>query len=235
MHATWLDRLLVDLGHTPRVTSEPVDRRQRRRQSTRAALADAALELFEENGFAATTIDEIADRADVARRTFFRHFVSKEAVLFPTPEDYGDEVMAVLGRMEKPVTLAQLLDAFGEAATAMEVDAETHRRRAAVIAGNRLDVADAAVATFLTARDTVIDYLQDWGGSEPAALEPTLDLGVSLAIFIFAQAFVRWTEGGADAPLSEVLAETIDLTRNLMAGELALGEARPESESPTRA
>lgn len=49
---------------------------------SRERLVDAALGLFVEHGYAATTIDEIAARAGVTARTFFRHFVDKEEVLF---------------------------------------------------------------------------------------------------------------------------------------------------------
>jgi AcrR family transcriptional regulator len=57
-------------------------RRQRRRDRTRAALMDAALRLFSERGYDATTIEDITERADVAPRTFFSYFSSKEEVLF---------------------------------------------------------------------------------------------------------------------------------------------------------
>jgi AcrR family transcriptional regulator len=49
---------------------------------TRSALVEAARALFHEKGFVETTVDEIAERADVAQRTFFRYFPSKQAVLF---------------------------------------------------------------------------------------------------------------------------------------------------------
>lgn len=56
--------------------------RERKKAQTREALFHAALELVSEHGFESTTVDQIADRAGVSRRTFFRYFPSKEAVLF---------------------------------------------------------------------------------------------------------------------------------------------------------
>ncbi|MGW6421284.1 TetR/AcrR family transcriptional regulator [Nocardia sp. NPDC055053] len=54
--------------------------RERKRLRTRRALADTALRLFAEKGFAATTIEELVDAAEVSRSTFFRAFPTKEAV-----------------------------------------------------------------------------------------------------------------------------------------------------------
>lgn len=54
--------------------------RERKRLRTRRALADAALRLFTEKGFAATTVEEVVDAAEVSRSTFFRAFPTKEAV-----------------------------------------------------------------------------------------------------------------------------------------------------------
>lgn len=51
--------------------------------SVRERLATAAFDLFDAQGFDTTTVDEIAQRAGVGRTTFFRHFGSKEAVVFP--------------------------------------------------------------------------------------------------------------------------------------------------------
>ena len=56
--------------------------RDRKTQETRARITEAALGLFVSHGFEETTIDEIAQVAGVNRRTVFRHFATKEAILF---------------------------------------------------------------------------------------------------------------------------------------------------------
>ncbi len=71
-------------------TDEPTSLRQRKRARTRAALIAAALDLFERQGYEATTIDDIAAAADVSPRTFFRYFATKEEVAF------GDDVSSGL-------------------------------------------------------------------------------------------------------------------------------------------
>lgn len=78
--------------------------RERNKERVRDALIDAAFELFASEGFEATTIDAIAEKAGVARRTFFRYFPSKEAVLFPDREArlsaFRDHLQTDLGPVE---------------------------------------------------------------------------------------------------------------------------------------
>lgn len=66
------------------------------RLKLRRELAAAAMELFATKGYEATTVDEIAARAGVARRTFFRHFRSKEEAIFPDHDDTLVRAQAVL-------------------------------------------------------------------------------------------------------------------------------------------
>src|SRR4051794_6941951 len=56
--------------------------RDEKKRLTQVALQDAALELFEQNGFAATSVEEIADRARVSPRSFFRYFDHKQDPVF---------------------------------------------------------------------------------------------------------------------------------------------------------
>ena len=58
-----------------------LSRRERRKLETRQALFEAALSLFREQGYDETTVEEITERADVAKGTFFNYFVSKEGFL----------------------------------------------------------------------------------------------------------------------------------------------------------
>jgi AcrR family transcriptional regulator len=71
----------------------------------RERLVSAAIELFNERGFAATTIPQITARAGLTTRTFYRHFADKREVLFG-PEHNPDTVQAVLDGAPQGVSLA---------------------------------------------------------------------------------------------------------------------------------
>ena len=69
-----------------------------RKQANREKLASAAACLFLEKGFDRTTVEEIAEIAGVSRRTFFRHFPTKEAVVFPGHEQRIAQFRSLLSK-----------------------------------------------------------------------------------------------------------------------------------------
>src|SRR5688572_6004003 len=68
------------------MTELELSRRERKKEETKERILKVALKLFRQKGLEGTTIDEIADKADVAKGTFFNYFPRKEAVLGYLPE-----------------------------------------------------------------------------------------------------------------------------------------------------
>ncbi|MFG2137557.1 TetR/AcrR family transcriptional regulator [Streptomyces sp. NPDC048650] len=119
---------------TPQATS-PGGLRERKKQRTRDALIRAALELFTEQGYEATTIDEIAEAVDVSQRTYFRYFANKEEVVFAVQEMVEARFLEELrGRpaTEAPLTALRraVMTAWDEIGSAIEsvVPVELHMR-----------------------------------------------------------------------------------------------------------
>ena len=91
----------MDVPQAPRadsVSRAPFlpDRRKRKKQQTHAALRKCALRLFAEKGFEQTTVQDITDAADMAQRTFFLHYASKEEVLIGDTAEQARHFMEVL-------------------------------------------------------------------------------------------------------------------------------------------
>lgn len=80
--------------------------RARKRQETRERLTKAAMMLFLERGFEATTLDDIVAAADVSRRTFFHYFASKEDVVLAWQEDGTAALIAAVAA--RPATESML-------------------------------------------------------------------------------------------------------------------------------
>src|SRR5260370_10315492 len=69
------------LRRDPSASATPIGRRQRRSAEIRERLFRAALNLFAQNGFAETTVEDITNAADVGKGTFFNYFPSKDHIL----------------------------------------------------------------------------------------------------------------------------------------------------------
>ena len=80
-------------------TSEPERLRSRKKERTRVAIEDAALDLFAQQGYEDTTVEQIAARAEVSKATFFRYFAAKGDVIFGADDDrHSDFQRAIIER-----------------------------------------------------------------------------------------------------------------------------------------
>jgi AcrR family transcriptional regulator len=79
--------------------------------SARERLAGAAFELFDERGYEQTTVDDITERAGLGRTTFFRHYRSKEDVIFPDHDRLLEQVSERLRTSSHATALAAVSDA----------------------------------------------------------------------------------------------------------------------------
>lgn len=101
-------------------------RRERKKAQTRQALADAAVRLFTERGFDNVGVREVAEAADVSLSTLFKHFPSKEALVFDLDADVENAlVAAVRDRAPGQSVLHALRDHMVHTRTAVPTDDPT--------------------------------------------------------------------------------------------------------------
>ncbi len=103
--------------------------RERKKLDTRDALVRAAVALFEERGFDATTVDDIADAVQVSARTFHRYFGAKEDVLFSDSSAVRDQFVAVLAARPPDEPLLESLRAAALDMAGRFVENADHERR----------------------------------------------------------------------------------------------------------
>ena len=96
------------------MTLEEIGRQKRKKLATRRRIFEAALKLFREKGYEATTIDDIALEADVAKTTFFKHFPRKYEIILEFLEKRRERIMAAaseeqIGHLSTKMQLAHIL------------------------------------------------------------------------------------------------------------------------------
>lgn len=108
------------------MTDLELSRRERKKDETRQRIFREAIRLFRERGFEATTVDEITERADVARGTFFNYFPKKEAVLAYLSEQRLVDAEANAGEILAASQAARekLIAIYSSAASAYEEEKE---------------------------------------------------------------------------------------------------------------
>jgi AcrR family transcriptional regulator len=103
-------------------------------EDSRRRLIDAALSVFNERGFADSTVDEIAVKAGVTSRTFFRHFSDKEEVLFGDDDELLPVLLSAVASGDGPTRAEpHMRNALGAIAAVIEPQRDALRRRQRVI------------------------------------------------------------------------------------------------------
>jgi AcrR family transcriptional regulator len=151
-------------------TTEPrrvTPRHDARTERTRRALTDAALRLFAEKGYDATTVDQIAAEVGVTQRTFFHHFPSKEAVLFG---GYAERFQEATDAFRTAARAGTLADGLQAATSALMTAIET-QRELFLVRGHLYRETPALRATMLRLNEDWIDnvtlVVADRLGSDP--------------------------------------------------------------------
>jgi AcrR family transcriptional regulator len=170
----------------------------------RTRLAEAALELYGQRGFQAVTVAEIAERAGLTERTFFRHFADKREVLFSAAGGLQDQVTRALDNA--PVSLSAI-DAVGEAlqaaAALLGQRRDYARRRQAIITANA-ELQERERIKLASLASALAGGLRQRGVGDPAAI-----LAAEAGIAVFRVAFERWIDESEHRELWEVISDSL--------------------------
>ena len=116
---------------------KPSGRVGRRPSTTRGQISDLAIELFTENGFDSTSVDDIAEAAGIARRTFFRYFPSKNAVPWGDFDEQLAALRTLMAELPTNISLAEgIRSALLQFNTFPEDEKPVHRQRMELILRN---------------------------------------------------------------------------------------------------
>lgn len=173
------------------------------RPSVRDRLAEAAFTLFDERGYEQTTVDDITERAGLGRTTFFRHYRSKEDVIFPDHDRLLDQIRERLLTSSHSTALAAVSDAVRLVLLHYLDEGELARRRYALtskVAALR-DREIASVARYQRLfREFIAGWMEDQG--EPASLRA--ELMAAAVVAAHNHVLRRWLRAESPDPVAEV-------------------------------
>ena len=182
--------------------------------NARGRLEQAALELYVERGFEQTTVAEIASRAGLTERTFFRHFADKREVLFggsTTLQELLVQTVADAPGSAAPIEAVAL--ALVTAGAMFQERKDMVRQRQAVIAANA-DLRERELIKLATLAAALADALRGRGVTDPAA-----SLAAEAGIAVFRISFERWIGETGQGDLPRLIRDSFDELRAVTAGK----------------
>ena len=167
------------------------------------------MELYTERGFEPTTVAEIARRAGLTERTFFRHFVDKREVLFAGSERLQDLMVGAVSSAPQDAAPIEAVTAGVEAAATILPERAYARMRHALIARNPI-LQERELIKMASLATAFAEALRQRGVTEPAA-SLTAEAGVA----VFRVSFERWVGGDDELDLRELIRESFEELRLL--------------------
>lgn len=186
-------------------------------------LREAALQLYVERGFEQTTVADIATRAGLTARTFFRYFADKREVLFNGSEQLDKALVSALADAPESASPIAAVAVALDAATTVITDRELSRLRQSVIMANA-ELRERELIKLATLSDSLADGLRRRGVDEPDAT-----LAAEAGIAVFRVAFARWVSGSDDRDLATIMHESFDQLSALTANS----RSRPRRQTTT--
>src|ERR1700730_3048101 len=175
--------------------------------TARQRLAEAAFALFDERGYEQTTVDDITERAGLGRTTFFRHYRSKEDVIFPDHDRLLEQVRSRLRASGHGTALAAVADAARLVLQGYLDEGDLARRRYA-LTSTVPALRDREIVSVARYQRVFREFLADQAGdpSEPAQLRA--ELAGAAVVAAHNHVLRRWLRGERRVALGEVHAAT---------------------------
>jgi AcrR family transcriptional regulator len=181
--------------------------------NARGRLEQAALELYVERGFEQTTVAEIAQRAGLTERTFFRHFADKREVLFQGAASLQELLVnAVASAPDSSAPIAAIASALEAAGAVLGERRESARQRQTVIAANP-ELRERELIKLASLASALANALRARGVSDPTA-----SLAAEAGIAVFKIAFERWVDESNQRDLPPLIRESLNALRAVTAG-----------------